>query len=170
MSTQFMIPNIGLTNDRLSAATADVSDVINGKTFYSGNNEIKTGTFNLGAANAGTGDVMSGKKFYSGDKTLKTGTLVPRLKLLKSASRTGSGTISITVTGYSVYYFVFDDYGHNDCKAKTASQGSWGLVLDGSDIVFAERIGCNPNTNTTFSLTYYLGGDFERHGWVYVIG
>lgn len=120
-------------------------------------------------ADASTGDVLNGKKFYAGNKELKVGTFVPRLKLLKSASRTGSGTISITVTGYSVYYFVFDDYDSHDQAAMAKSQGTWGLTLKSSALVVAECYDCNPNTNTTFTMTYYLGGNFRRNAWVYAI-
>lgn len=123
----------------------------------------------LKLADANTGDVLNGKKFYAVNKELKTGTFVPRLKLLKSASRVGSGKISITVTGYSVYYYVFDDYDNHDQAAMQKSQGSWGLKITSRDLVIAECYGCDPNTNTTFTMTYYLGGDFGRNAWVYVI-
>lgn len=72
----FMMPGGGLTNGKLALADADASDVMSGKTFYAGDKEIKTGTFDLSAADAGPNDVMSGKKFYASDKTLKTGTFI----------------------------------------------------------------------------------------------
>lgn len=169
MSTDLLQPGGGLTKSKLALADATAGDVLSGKKFYAGDKEIKTGTFDLSAADAGLNDVLSGKKFYAGDKELKTGTFVPRLKLLKSASRVGSGQISITVTGYSVYYYVFDDYDRHDQAAMAKSQGSWGLVLTSRDLVIAECYGCNPSTNTTFTMTYYLGGDFGRNAWVYVI-
>ena len=72
----FMMPGGGLMNGKLALADADASDVMSGKTFYAGDKEIKTGTFDLSAADAGPNDVMSGKKFYASDKTLKTGTFI----------------------------------------------------------------------------------------------
>ena len=86
----FMIFNFneGETTN-FKVATASASDVINGKTFYAGDNKLKTGNFNLGLANAGVGDVLSGKKFYSGNNTLKTGTFN-----LATANATASDVIS----------------------------------------------------------------------------
>lgn len=69
-----MCPSNGLNNSKLKKASAGTSDVLSGKTFYAGDKNLKTGSFNLGAANAGTSDVLSGKTFYAGDKSLKTGT------------------------------------------------------------------------------------------------
>lgn len=164
-----MAPGGGLSGGKLALATAETDDVLAGKTYYAGDKIVKTGTLAL-SGNAGAGQVLSGYTFYNNDaKSKVTGSLVPRLKLLKSASRIGSGKISITVTGYSVYYYVFDDYDRHDQAAKAKSQGSWGLVLTSRDLVIAECYGCNPNTNTTFTMTYYLGGDFGRNAWVYVI-
>ena len=44
MPTAFLSPSIGLTNSDLEKTTASASDVLRGKTFYAGNNTIKTGT------------------------------------------------------------------------------------------------------------------------------
>lgn len=71
-----MSPSNGLNNSKLQLATAGTGDVLSGKTFYAGDKNLKTGTFNLGAANATPGDVRNGKTFYAGDNTLKTGTLI----------------------------------------------------------------------------------------------
>ena len=139
MSSQFMMPNLGLANDRLSLTTAKVTDVMSGKTFYSGNDEIKTGT------------------------------LIPRLKLLTSGTWSGDATRSLSVSGHSVYYFIFDDYENSDCANKAKSQGTWGLVLNGSGIIVAECYGCNPNTTTRFSITYYHTGGYGRTLRVYAI-
>lgn len=63
----------------LTGATATVEDVILGKTFYSGNGTIKTGTKeipDLTIADALEEDVELGKTFYAGDNIIKTGTKV----------------------------------------------------------------------------------------------
>ena len=44
MPTAFLSPSIGLTNSDLEKTTASASDVLKDKTFYAGNNTIKTGT------------------------------------------------------------------------------------------------------------------------------
>lgn len=136
--------------------------------FMMSNNGISSVNFEL--ANASASDVMSGKTFYAGDKTLKTGTLVPRLKLLTSGSWSGDAKRSLSVKGHSVYYFVFDDYNNSDAANKEKSQGTWGLVLNGSGMTIAECYGCNPNTTTTFSITYWHTGGYGRSAKVYYIG
>lgn len=123
----------------------------------------------LKLADAETCNVKSGKKFYAGDKTLKTGTWVPRLKKLTSGSWNGDGTRSLSVRGYSVYYFIYDDYDNSDGANKNKSQGTWGLVLNGGGMVLAECYGCNPDTTTTFSITYYHTGGYGRSASVYAI-
>lgn len=72
----------GLGDDQLALATATTDQVFLGQTFYAGNDELKTGTFDLAAANATAAQVLSGYKFYAGDSTLKTGTLTggPNIK------------------------------------------------------------------------------------------
>ena len=75
MPTDFLSEVTGLSLSSLEKATALPADVISGKTFYSGDKELKTGTFNLSAATATAADVLSGKTFYAGNNTLKTGTL-----------------------------------------------------------------------------------------------
>lgn len=53
MATDLMQPGGGLTNSKLALATASVSDVLSGKTFYSGDKNIKTGAMvNRGAWNS----------------------------------------------------------------------------------------------------------------------
>lgn len=76
----------GLSTSKLKETTAQPGDVVLNKTFYSGDKEKKTGTFNLGAANAGTGDVLSGKKFYSGNTSIKTGTMTSQGSYTSAAS------------------------------------------------------------------------------------
>lgn len=60
-----------------TSATATVEDVVDGKTFYAGNGNMKVGIKvvpDLTTANATVDDVLEGKTFFSGDNTLKTGT------------------------------------------------------------------------------------------------
>lgn len=127
------------------------------------------GNSKLKLATATANDVVSGKTFFAGDKVVKTGTWVPRLKLLTSGHWSGDATRSLSVSGYSVYYFVFDDHDNSDCANKNKSQGSWGLVLNGGGLTIAECYGCNPNSNTTFSITYYHTGGYGRTARVYAI-
>lgn len=75
MSENLLQSASGLSNSKLSKATAGTGDVVSGKTFYAGDKNLKTGTFNLSAATATAADVLSGKTFYAGNNTLKTGTL-----------------------------------------------------------------------------------------------
>ena len=60
-----------------SQSDAVESDVVAGKTFYSKNTELKTGTLELPdfeSATATENTVMAGKTFYAGNTILKTGT------------------------------------------------------------------------------------------------
>lgn len=60
----------------LEGATATESDVLAGKTFFSGDAEIKTGTLevpDLSATTATEEDVVAGKQFYNAQGELKTG-------------------------------------------------------------------------------------------------
>ena len=68
-----------ITIPDLTAATATESDVVAGKTFFSGDGTIKLGEKefpNLYLATASAEDVVSGKTFYSGSEEIKTGTKV----------------------------------------------------------------------------------------------
>lgn len=169
MSNAMMMPGGGLSGGKLTLADADVGDVVAGKKFYAGDKVIKTGTLEL-SGDAAAGQVKSGCTFYNSDpKNKVTGTWVPRLKLLTSGSWSGDATRSLSVSGYSIYYFVFDDYENSDCANKGKSQGSWGLVLNGGGLTIAECYGCNPNSNTTFSITYYHTGGYGRSARVYAI-
>ena len=49
MPTTFLSSSIGLTNSDLENATASASDVMSGKSFYSGNDTLKYGTMTLSA-------------------------------------------------------------------------------------------------------------------------
>lgn len=68
----------------LSQATATESDVAKGKTFFSGNAEIKTGTLevpDLSATTATTADVLQGKKFYNAQGEFVEGSYVSQDRL-----------------------------------------------------------------------------------------
>lgn len=70
----------------IDAALADAteSDVKKGKTFFSGNTEIKTGTLevpDLSATTATTADVLQGKKFYNAEGELVEGSYVSQDRL-----------------------------------------------------------------------------------------
>ena len=59
----------------VNGGDAAAGDVLQGKTFYAGDNELKTGTLAL-TGDAAADDVLKGKSFYSTDpKTKNTGTL-----------------------------------------------------------------------------------------------
>ena len=74
---ELMPPANGLSTSKLKQANADSSDVISGKTFYAGDKNLKTGSFNLGAANANPWEVLQGKSFYSNNnKSLQYGTVM----------------------------------------------------------------------------------------------
>ena len=65
----------GVGVSKLAATTAVPADVVQGKTFYSKDKTLKTGTLAL-SGNAGAADVISGKTFYTTDpKSKATGTL-----------------------------------------------------------------------------------------------
>ena len=72
MPDTLLIESTGLTSSDLSLANADASDVMSGKSFYSGNDTLKYGTMTL-SATATEADVASGKTFYAGSKEIKTG-------------------------------------------------------------------------------------------------
>ena len=63
----------------VGSATATPEDVLEGKTFFAGDNEIKQGTLtvvnvDLESANASPADVLQGKTFFAGNNVIKEGT------------------------------------------------------------------------------------------------
>ena len=72
MPDNLLIESTGLTSSDLSLATATTSDVMSGKSFYSGNDTLKYGIMTL-SATATEADVASGKTFYAGSTTRRTG-------------------------------------------------------------------------------------------------
>jgi len=72
-----------------TSANATVDDVVDGKTFYAGNGNLKVGTKvvpDLTVATASEDDVILGKTFYAGDNTIKTG--AKELPKLENATAT----------------------------------------------------------------------------------
>lgn len=77
MPDKLLSPEYGLSNSKLEECTANPSDVMNGKTFYSGDKNKKTGTFSF-TGNATNAMVAEGYTFYSNSSTRKSGTLLDR--------------------------------------------------------------------------------------------
>lgn len=77
MPTNLLSPEYGLSNSKLDDCTANPSDVMNGKTFYSGDKNKKTGSFSF-TGNATTLLVAEGYTFYSNSSNRKSGTLTDR--------------------------------------------------------------------------------------------
>lgn len=77
MPTNLLSPEYGLSNSKLEECTANPSDVMNGKTFYSGDKTKKTGTFRFNGS-AEPGDVAEGKTFYNYSQSIVTGSLPDR--------------------------------------------------------------------------------------------
>ena len=102
MPDKLLSPEYGLSNSKLEECTANPSDVMNGKTFYSGDKNKKTGTFSF-TGNADPGNVKAGLTFYAGDKTLKTGTLQD----LGSEPRAAGGTLY----NNGVYFYIGENGG-----------------------------------------------------------
>ena len=68
MPDKILNPYNGLSNNALQKATATENDVLIGKTFYSGNNELKTGTSKshviIGASLWNNAQVREDKEFF----------------------------------------------------------------------------------------------------------
>lgn len=84
----------------LGGATATESDVLAGKTFFSGDAEIKTGTLevpDLSATTATTDDVLQGKKFYNAQGEFVEGIYTPPTSTDNKLSQVLNGD-AITLT------------------------------------------------------------------------
>lgn len=95
MPENLLEPITGLSESKLSQATASSSDVLSGKTFYAGDKELKTGTFDLSSATATEEDVLSGKTFYARNNELKTGSMT-KINHLKISSSGTSVTVKLS--------------------------------------------------------------------------
>lgn len=145
-----MYPANGLNNSKLKKASAGTSDVLSGKTFYSGDKNLKTGTFNLGSANANPWEVLQGKSFYSNNnKSLQYGTVMD--------SRTATSVRLDSQNDIPLFYGIDSgfhqntDGGHRFCI--WTNMGGNRVYVDG--------------TNTWICVsTDYLA---DNSGWQYVI-
>lgn len=77
MPDKLLSPEYGISKSKLEECTANPSDVMYGKTFYSGDNTKKTGTFGFNGS-ATTEQVVAGRTFYANSQNLLTGTLTDR--------------------------------------------------------------------------------------------
>ena len=73
MPDNLLIESTGLTSSDLSLATAIPSDVAEGKTFYAGSKEIKTGTYtpSISAETITSGTVVGSKQITISDSSIK---------------------------------------------------------------------------------------------------
>ena len=115
MPTNLLSPSIGLTNSDLENTTASTSDVMSGKSFYSGNDTLKYGTMTL-SATATESDVLSGKTFFAGSNSIRTGTMRKMDPSTFTATRLGynqikgdnaDGSIMITTKVNGIYFIVW---------------------------------------------------------------
>lgn len=70
----------------VSNATAIADDVLIGKTFFAGDNNVKVGTYvkpQINLATATVNDVFNNASFYAGTDTIKTGALDPYVEYMK---------------------------------------------------------------------------------------
>lgn len=145
-----MCPSNGLNNSKLKKASAGTSDVLSGKTFYAGDKNLKTGSFNLGAANANPWEVLEGKTFYSNNnKSLQYGTV----KNAKNASsiRLDSQNDIPLFYGINSGFHQNTDGGYRFCIWTNMNSGR--VYVDGS------------NTWICVSTDYLE----DKSGWQYVI-
>ena len=73
MPDTLLIESTGLTSSDLSLATAIPADVAEGKTFYAGSKEIKTGTYtpSISAETITSGTVFGSKQITISDSSIK---------------------------------------------------------------------------------------------------
>lgn len=113
MIVQNQIGSGGLSNAELAEATATADQVFKGKTFFAGNDILKTGAFDLSLANAIAAQVLSGYTFYAGDKELKTGTLVPTPKIRTGSFRCVNSELTISCGFKPVCVMLYGDPFYN---------------------------------------------------------
>lgn len=101
MSEELLSPSNGLSNSKLSPTTAAVGNVLSGKTFYSGNKTLKTGTMvNRGTWNstvAAGGSVTIPAGYHSGSGKVTAGNRTLNRKAVSFAPGTNSGSKTYNV-------------------------------------------------------------------------
>ncbi len=143
----------GLSNARLQECNASPSDVMNGKTFYSGDKTKKTGTFSF-TGNAMPSDVRSGKTFYAGDKNLKTGTLIP-------PTGNYSCTCNYSAPNRCTYLtFTFKDSGNYTVKVTYSTGWICYLVVNNNGNRVLETVNTGVNGNQSWTFNAYNGYTF----------
>ena len=109
MPDKILNPYNGLSNNALQKATATENDVLIGKTFYSGNNELKTGTSKshviIGASLWNNAQVREDKEFFI---------------------YSGGGFIAQKSFDVCIYPYLFGD---------NYAKGTIGIQLNGSTII-----------------------------------
>lgn len=104
MPTKLLSPEYGLSNSKLEECTANPSDVVNGKTFYSGDKSKKTGSLDL-SGSAEEQWVLQGSTFFANSTTRRTGTLVN--KTLNPDTRYASDNTTPVVFG-DAHFFQYE--------------------------------------------------------------
>lgn len=97
----------GLSDVDLALANATPEDVFSGKTFYSGNKELKTGTALSTPVTATESDVKNGKTYYDNYGVLRTGTESAGLKIVSGRT---VGTTTISYSTLNVKYVAARPY------------------------------------------------------------
>ena len=113
----------------LKGATATTGDVLNGKTFFAGDKELKTGTLILNG-NATDSNVLSGKTFYSNSTSKLTGSMVNI-----GSSATASST---KVSGSNVQMVIPGGYYNNNATISDSRAD----VLTAMKLNFSENWEC----------------------------
>ena len=107
MPDNLLIESTGLTSSALSLATAIPSDVAEGKTFYAGSKEIKTGTYtpSISAETITSGTVVGSKKITVSDSSIKYvigGGWINNVQPNQRPSITGSNITLERLYGYGI--------------------------------------------------------------------
>lgn len=112
MPDKLLSPEYGLSNSKLEECTANPSDVLNGKTFYSGDKSKKTGSLDL-SGSAEEQWVLQGSTFFANSTTRRTGTLVN--KSLNPDTRFASDNTTPVLFGDRYFYTTNTDGVHRLC-------------------------------------------------------
>ena len=107
MPDNLLIESTGLTSSDLSLATAIPADVAEGKTFYAGSKEIKTGTYtpSISAETITSGTVFGSKQITISDSSIKYvigGGWISNVQPNQRPSITGSNITLERLYGYGI--------------------------------------------------------------------